>query len=50
MLRTLGATSDALYGRLLDIHPDPASAIVVDVSVFTGGQCMTVSSDACLDA
>lgn len=46
MLRTLGATSDALYNRLLDIHPDPASAVVVDISVFKGGQCLDVRSHA----
>jgi len=46
MLRTLGATSDALWGRLLDVHPNPASAVVVDVSVFRGSQCLDVSSHA----
>ena len=43
MLRVVGATSDALWGRLLDVHPNPAAAAVVDVSVFKGGQCIDVS-------
>ena len=43
MLRVVGATSDALWGRLLDVHPNPAAAVVVDVSVFKGGQCIDVS-------
>ena len=43
MLRTLGATSDALWGRLLDVPANPASAIVVDISVFRGSQCLEVS-------
>ena len=46
MLRTLGATSDALWGRLLDVHPEPGSAVVVDVSVFRGSQCLDVSPRA----
>ena len=48
MLRTLGATSDALWSRLLDVHPNPASAIVVDISVFRGSQCLDVLSYASL--
>ena len=48
MLRTLGATSDALWGRLLDVHPNPSSAVVVDVSVFRGSQCLDVSPHASL--
>ena len=44
MLRTLGATSDALWGRLLEVHASPASAIVVDISVFRGSQCLEVGA------
>ncbi len=48
MLRTLGATSDALWSRLLDVHPSPASAVVVDISVFSGSRCLEVSPYAFL--
>lgn len=33
MLRTLGADADAVYNRLLQLHPDSASATVVEVSM-----------------
>ena len=44
MLRALGSESDALYRRLLEVHPNPAAAAVVEVGVFNGQQCLEAAA------